>query len=743
MVSRSFGPIVLTVSLLLASAGAAETTPAFGPKEFSRIAGRPQTFTETFERCGTSACQIVVTNGNPDGTSRISSASISVNGVEIVRARDLNQKVDRIVRPVDLGEENELTLRLASKPGGFLRVTLECEGSGAELVALAPGADLPNSTTLLSALMVGNTGTVDAEAVEVSEISLEGGTLISPIPLPFGLGTIAANGGAVLESTYSGAFAPASSHLLSLKGKYAVGADSFCFELATSLTTPPASPGSALLKTVEVPANFVEGAPFPPRDPQGGLGLNNAVRTIPTGPFVAPGPPSSVTELLPPPSLAAAGSQAVGAVAANGAPPAVVFREIRSIGVTAGIGGTAEPSGASGGGVIFVTANSRAAFSTDGGASFTSLNPTTIFPADAIGFCCDQIVQYVPSIDRFVWLIQGGGFSGYRLAVASPAQIDASNGTVWTYWNLPANLFGCTGVDYPDMSTGNGFVHFSWDALGCGGGLQVTRTSFAGLQAGGTITLEFTDPANGTMAWGSHVTHDTGDEVFWAGHNNTSSMRVFSLREDSNTYFWRDVGVSIWPNNTPITSLSPDSQNWVNFLHNPTAQNPGGGFPKAAVIGATRRGNEVWFAWSAGTDSNFPEAHIQMVVLDRNDDFNRISQVQVWNPDFAFAYPALSRNACSFEVGLSFEFGGGGNYQNHVVGFWGDFVAYVTTASDVGSTRFGDYVTIRQAPPTEEDPGNLFTAFGYGRNSVPGSGPISDVRYVLFGRPPSSCIIIE
>jgi hypothetical protein len=70
-------------------------------------------------------------------------------------------------------------------------------------------------------------------------------------------------------------------------------------------------------------------------------------------------------------------------------------------------------------------------------------------------------------------------------------------------------------------------------------------------------------------------------------------------------------------------------------------------------------------------------------------------------------------------------------------------VAYVTSGSNVGSTRFGDYVTIRQAPPTTADPGNLFTAFGYGVNSIPGTGTVSDVRYVLFGRPASSCVIIK
>jgi len=88
------------------------------------------------------------------------------------------------------------------------------------------------------------------------------------------------------------------------------------------------------------------------------------------------------------------------------------------------------------------------------------------------------------------------------------------------------------------------------------------------------------------------------------------------------------------------------------------------------------------------------------------------------------------------------EYGGNGNYENHVVGFWGDFVVYITTGSDVGTTRYGDYVTIRQEPATEQNPGNLFSAFGYGLNSV-ASGTQTDVHHVLFGRPASDCIIIR
>src|SRR5215467_5017940 len=82
-----------------------------------------------------------------------------------------------------------------------------------------------------------------------------------------------------------------------------------------------------------------------------------------------------------------------------------------------------------------------------------------------------------------------------------------------------------------------------------------------------------------------------------------------------------------------------------------------------------------------------------------------MQQVQVWNNSYAFAYPAFSSNACTGELGMSFEYGGNGNYENHVVGFWGDFVAYITTNSDAGTDRFGEYVTIRRAPPTQNDSG--------------------------------------
>lgn len=628
----------------------------------------------------------------------------------------------------------------------FLTSGLTCIPPNAVLLIGGAGASVLDSGKLTSALSINNIGTAAAENVSVTEIKLDGATLTSPAELPHNLGRIPTDGSAVLDMGFTGQapFVPGESHTLTVQGSYAVGLATFSFTLTHDFIVAPTAPGTDGAKTVMIESSKVSGAPFPSQPLGFGPQVNAPLWTVPTAPFVRGTPTPTGTEMLQAPDAGQGGKVVNGNQQAS---PSVIFNANIGLGLTSGTTNgtastTAEPSGASNAaGVIFATANWIAAYSQDGGGSFTELDPTTVFPADAVGFCCDQIVQYVPSIDRFIWLLQG---NGYRLASASPADIVSSGGSAWTYWNLTPNVFGsCGGFDYPDMAVGNNFLYLSWDAGfgGCTSGFQVARIRLDQIQASGTITIGFTNPANGTMAWGSHVSQNTFDEIFWAGHNNNQEMRVFSWAEGSNSYFWRDVGIASWANNTP-TSLTPDGQDWLAKNFN----GPGGNsFPRNGVIGATRSGNNVWFAWTAGTDDNFQRAHVEMVTLDRSSSFSVVQQVQIWNNSFAFAYPALATLACNGEIGLSLEFGGNGNYENHVVGFWGDFLVYITTGSDVGTARYGDYVTIRREPATADNPGNLFDAFGYGLNSVPppGAGTQVDVHYVLFGRPRSACNVVD
>jgi hypothetical protein len=592
--------------------------------------------------------------------------------------------------------------------------------------------------TLTVAAPLANLTSRAVTSVKIDRIQLSTATLRTSLPIS--VGTIRGHASEIVQAEFdSKSLLPGKQYVLVMQGTYRTAREdndkdrddtgpTRPFRVRTVVVLPPASPGSHDVGKTQVPAHKVEGGRYPPQKPRMGKDANQAAPPVPKTKF-APGTPTPTgTETK---------------AAPTGDPPPITFKADSPVGINgAGLGcsgdasaGCAEPSGASGNGVIFISANWRVAYSTDGGGTFNVLDPTTIFPNDAVGFCCDQIIQYAPSIDRFIWLLQG---TGYRLAMASPADIKNSNGTSWTYWNLISSLFGkCTGPDYPDLSVGDNSLYISWDAgngNGCTSGFQVVRTSLAGIQVGGTITLEFTDPANAPRSkiWGEHLTQNTGDEIFWAGHNGNNALTVYSLKEGSNTYFWRDVGISSWANNAP-TSTTPDNLDWLAKNFN----GPGGNsFPRNGIIGAARSGSQLWFGWSAGTDDNFKQAHIEIVTLDRGNNFNKTQQVQVWNNSYAFAYPAFSSNGCTGELGMSFEYGGNGNYENHVVGFWGDFVAYITTNGNAGTDRFGDYVSIRRAPITREDPGNLFTAFGFGLNkqTPPQTGKKTDVRYVLFGR---------
>lgn len=460
---------------------------------------------------------------------------------------------------------------------------------------------------------------------------------------------------------------------------------------------------------------MTKGAPYPHRTPDFTEKENAPRWVVPTAPSASPAPPSEKPT----------GRQR----APFGDPPGVDFSANAGLGINGN--SIAEPSGAVGGSVVFVTANGYAAFSKNNGGSWTQLDPTTIFPATPIGFCCDQIVQYVPSINRFVWLIQGSGSTGMRLAAASPAQIINNSGTAWTYWDLPSSLFSQpagSSVDYPDLAVGNGFLYMSWDTCwkpasdpkGCNSGREVVRGSLSDIKNGTTLHMRYTTPSDSANAWGSHLSQDTGDEIFWAGHNNNANIRVFRWPASSTSYSWSDVGIGAWAN-SGLSSLTPDGNDWMNKLNN---------FPGNAVLGATRSRGELWLAWSAGTNSSFRQPHVQMITVDPANAMNLIRQVQIWNSDFAFGYPALATNACTKEVGLSLEYGGNKKYyENHVVGFWGDFLVYITTNSNLGTTRFGDYVTLRQDPGGKVK-GAYFDAFGYGL----GSGPKTDTHYVQFGR---------
>ncbi|HSK73399.1 MAG TPA: hypothetical protein VK892_17005, partial [Pyrinomonadaceae bacterium] len=343
--------------------------------------------------------------------------------------------------------------------------------------------------------------------------------------------------------------------------------------------------------------------------------------------------------------------------------------------------------------------------------------------------------QYAPQIDRFIWFMQFSGTCGglcgtnkFRIAVASTQDVINSGGTAWTYWDFPSSIFGFTNtMDYPDMSLGNNTLYVSTDAVGTG--LLVLRMPLSELAAGGTVNFSYTNIADGSVAYGGHISQNTGDEVFWAGHNNSSQIRVFSMRDGDGRYFWRDININSWQNGT-ISSTTPSGVNWLAGACPATGCGTNNGFPGLAVHGLTRRNNEVWLAWTASAGGGFQNPHVQVVKLGL-PGYNVIEQMQIWNNDYAFAYPAFATNSDN-EVGISLAWGGRNFYGNHAVGIMGDFVVWYPELSDAAISRWGDYVSCRRANPQSR----MFAASGYAvfNNTPPATGTRFDPYYILFGR---------
>ncbi|HWA89338.1 MAG TPA: hypothetical protein VG889_04845 [Rhizomicrobium sp.] len=488
-----------------------------------------------------------------------------------------------------------------------------------------------------------------------------------------------------------------------------------------------------------VPPHHVERGRFPHFDPPQDDYNDDSGRAVPDGPLrgtLAPTvKPSLLLKIEP-------NKQSVPPQGAAGDP--VVFRQYDPLGTKAGgVGSPPDMNAARNGNVILLSYNTAVLLSTDG-ADYTLLDPTTIFPSGPAkdssgnlldrGLCCDQIVRYVPQIDRFVWLMQFCGSNAtsclqgvnkVRIAVASTQDVIASGGTKWTYWDLTSASvnIGASTMDYPDLSIGDNSLYFSADAVS-GGGLLVVRMPLSDLQAGGTLNFQFTAPADSALAYGGHITQNTGDTLFWAGHKDNSTIRVFSMAENSGQYSWRDIAIDSWPKGAAISSIAPDGKDWLSF-----------GFPGNAVLGATRRtADEVWFAWTAGSNANFKNPHVRVLQL-KVSDFSVVKQWDIWNDDYAFAYPSLATNGDG-EVGISLGWGGGTFYGNNAVGILGDFVVWYPELSDAvlasSPIRFGDYFSVARATPTP----TLFDASGYAvfKNTPPATGTRVDPYYIQFGR---------
>jgi hypothetical protein len=390
--------------------------------------------------------------------------------------------------------------------------------------------------------------------------------------------------------------------------------------------------------------------------------------------------------------------------------------------------------------VVFYTGNWYASISTDGGQTFQFIDPTSMQQSDdpqGVTFCCDQVVNYMPTIDTFVWLMQYGPSTGdniQRLAFATSESVKTGN---WKLFDITTQMLGVPGffMDFPDLAVSSSHLYVTTNCFGPDGqtvGSAVVRMTFDSIAAGNPKVDKFVS----MDLFAFRVAQNCGDVAYFAAHKDTSTLSVFSWPKGDAQPTSQDVAVARWVGTNGYISRTPDGRRWLDRSD-----------PR--ITGATLAGNELWFSWGVDAGSNHRAQPFVQMARIKADDLSLIEDVNLFDTDSAICYGGLSTNS-NGEVGVSYTMGGA-VFPTHVVGFMsGDRNSLVTgkgdrapVADSQGHFDWGDYLTVRPMYRRRDpnDPNStkvatpLFAATGYSfLGNQDGADLDATPRLVVFGR---------
>jgi hypothetical protein len=340
--------------------------------------------------------------------------------------------------------------------------------------------------------------------------------------------------------------------------------------------------------------------------------------------------------------------------------PIVFYRNIglsdaRTGGQTSTVG---EPNVANRGGRIFFTGNWYATKSLDRGNTWDDISPFTTLPRVNGGFCCDQTLIYERSRDILVWILQysrSNRTNTLRVAINPKASLDNND---WHWWDFrPASVnadWDGEWFDYNHAATSDNFLYVGTNMF------TVDTERF-------TRSVIFRFPLD-SLASASSLNHSyystennfslrcvqgARDVMHFGSHNNNSQIRVFSWPENANSVSFEDVNVTRWVRDQPYSAPGPDGNNWLRRCG-----------PR--ITGGAVADGVITFAWTANASGGRPQPHVRVVRLDESSK-NLINEPDIWNENYAFAYPSICPNGRGV-IGITLFRGGGNIHPGHVVG---------------------------------------------------------------------------
>jgi len=365
-----------------------------------------------------------------------------------------------------------------------------------------------------------------------------------------------------------------------------------------------------------------------------------------------------------------------------------------------------EPNAASSGKAVFFTTNFQNAFSTDAGLTFATVDPYSYMSAVPGGFCCDQAVQYIPSIDRFVWVAQSNVTSSneneYRIGVASPSDLTSSNGTKWTAFDVKSHDLAGNGkwFDYPEIAYDENYLFLSFNVVGAKA--MVARVALSSLAGTTPFRVDYAS-VNGWFVRPIQNTSHRGLFVVQVYTNSAAS--VITL----NVLSWEDSDPASkivvhqvdgrWPVSSDFSTSTPLVSDWLSPITKISGH----------IYGATQSKNSLYIAWNNGRIKPIlPYPYVQVSILNATT-FVPTGTEAIYNNNYAIVYPALATSLAG-DVGVSLMFGGGAVEPAFAVGLrlaannWQ--IAAATSPPGYGGG--GHYLGIRPIAKTR-----CFAAAGY------------------------------
>lgn len=124
-----------------------EAIVVYGPKVYERLAGPPNEYTDTLYGPPNRTLTFRVENGDSTAAHRLSSVHIYLNDEEIFSPKDFNQNVGIVEKDITLPKDvNELKVRLASNPGGFITFSMILTIESRTFTYTGTGYELPPDT---------------------------------------------------------------------------------------------------------------------------------------------------------------------------------------------------------------------------------------------------------------------------------------------------------------------------------------------------------------------------------------------------------------------------------------------------------------------------------------------------------------------------------------------------------------------------------------------------------------------